>query len=102
MEVLEGQIQDVIRGEGMVLSPKYCNIIEEQTKKYVKGLADLLKENQYNIEALHIVFIGGGAGIIEKYGKEYFPMATFIKNIRANAVGYEKMAHLKCGKTGNS
>ncbi len=98
MEVLESQIQDVIRGEQMVLSPKYTNIIEEQTKKYIKHLADKLKENKYNPEALHFVFMGGGAGIVERYGKEFFPMATYLTNIRANAIGYEKMAHIKCSK----
>ena len=100
MEVLESQIQDVIRGEEMVLSPKYCNIIEEQTKKYVKNIADQLKENKYNTDALHVVFMGGGAAIVEKYGKEYFPMATYLTNIRANAIGYEKMAFVKCRKNG--
>lgn len=102
MEVLESQIQDVLRGEEMVLSPKYCNIIEEQARKYTKHLADIFRERKYNPEALPFVFMGGGARIMERYGKDSFPMATYITNVRANAIGYEKMAHIKCGKNGLS
>ena len=91
-EVLESQIQEVMRGDKMALPPKYSSIVEEEVKKYVKGISDILIENKYNTETLYIVFMGGGAGIVERYGKELFPMHLFLSDIHSNAIGYEQIA----------
>ena len=51
-EVLESQIQEIMRGKEMVLPPKYSSIVEAEIKKYVKGISDILNENKYNTETL--------------------------------------------------
>ncbi len=99
-EVLESQIQEVMRGESTSLPPKYTTIIEEQIEKYVKGIADLLNENKYNTETLYVVFMGGGAELVERFGKGLFPLSMYLTNIRANAVGYEQIAKVKARKMG--
>lgn len=100
MEVLESQIQEVMRGDKMALPPKYSKIVEEQIEKYVKGIADILNENKYNTETLYVVFMGGGAELVKRFGSELFPMSTYLTNIRANAIGYEQIAKVKARKAG--
>ncbi|MBR5178517.1 MAG: ParM/StbA family protein [Lachnospiraceae bacterium] len=93
-EVLESQIQDVMMGDRTQLPPKYADIVEEQTRKFVKEIADTLNENKYNTDTLYVVFMGGGASLVERYGKDIFPMAKFLTDIHANAIGYEQMARV--------
>ena len=93
-EVLESQIQEVMRGDRMALPPKYADIVEEETRKYVKSISDTLIENKYNTETLYIVFLGGGASLVERYGSELFPMSKYLTDIHANAIGYEQVARL--------
>lgn len=99
-EVMESQIQEVMRGDKMALPPKYSSIVEDEVKKYVKSISDILIENKYNTETLYIVFMGGGATLVEKYGKELFPMSMFLTNIHANAIGYEQIARVVARKKG--
>ena len=99
-EVMESQIQEVMRGDKMALPPKYSSIIEDEVKKYVKNISDVLIENKYNTETLYIVFMGGGATLVERYGKDLFPMSMFLTDIHANAVGYEQIARVIAKKKG--
>ena len=78
----------------MALPPKYADIVEEETRKYVKSISDTLIENKYNTETLYIVFLGGGASLVERYGSELFPMSKYLTDIHANAIGYEQVARL--------
>lgn len=100
MEVLESQIQDIMMGDKMALPPKYSNIVVSQIEKYVKAIYDTLIENKYNIETSYIVFMGGGASIVERYGRDLFPMAMFLNDIHANAIGYEQIARIISKKNG--
>ena len=97
-EVMESQIQQIMRGNPDALPPKYSTIVINEIKKYVKNLADTLIENKYNIDTLTCVFMGGGATVVKNYGKELFPMAKYITDIRANAIGYEQIGRLKLKK----
>jgi StbA protein. len=99
-EVLESQIQEVMRGDAMALPPKYSTIVENEVKKYVKSISDTLIENKYNTETLYVVFMGGGATLVERYGKELFPMSRFLTDIHANAIGYEQIARVVAKRKG--
>lgn len=97
-EVMESQIQQIMRGNPDALPPKYSNIVIGAIQKYVKTLAATLIENKYNIETLTCVFMGGGATVVKNYGKDLFPMAKYITDIRANAIGYEQIGRMKLKK----
>lgn len=97
-EVLENQIQQIMRGNLNALPPVYSKIVVDEIKKYVKNLYDILNENKFNTDVLPCIFMGGGASLIKQYGEEYFPLARYITNIRANAIGYEKIGNQKLGK----
>lgn len=97
-EVPEFQIQSVMLGDVDALPPKYSKIVIDEIKKYVKNLSDTLIENKYNTDTLTCVFMGGGAAVVKNYGKEFFPLAKYITNIHANAIGYEKIGNMAVRK----
>lgn len=94
-EVLEVQIQQIMLGETGVLPERYESIIKETVRNYCKELCDTLIENGYNVDTITCVFMGGGASVIKNFGKEFFPMARFVTDIRANARGYEEIARAR-------
>jgi plasmid segregation protein ParM len=96
-EILEEQIQQIMRGKTGVLPPKYEQIVSNKIREYVKNLADTLTENSYNVDTTPCIFMGGGATVVRNFGKELFPLAKYILDIRANAVGYEKIAMARMG-----
>ena len=92
-EVSERQIQKIMMGDEFALPPEYSHICTKVTEEYVKGIADTLSENKYNVKTMTCVFMGGGASVVKKYGKKYFPISNCITNIRANAIGCEKIGN---------
>lgn len=97
-EIPETMIQKVMMGNTDALPPKYLTMCIEEIKTQVKNLADTLEENKYNLDVLTCVFMGGGSCMVKNYGEDLFPLAkyiidanTMLPNIRANAVGYEKL-----------
>lgn len=100
-EVMETQIQKIMMGDDTALPPEYTNIVISEIKKYIHNIADTLIENKYNINTLTCIFMGGGASVIKNYGMEIFPYSKYITNIRANAIGYEKIANQHIRELGN-
>lgn len=90
-EVTENQIQKVMRGFKDTVSPEYSAIIQTVTRNYVENIAATLEEHKINLDTITCVFMGGGASVIKEYGMGLFPLAMYVPNIRANAVGYEKI-----------
>lgn len=100
--VWDSQIRDIMIGNTDVLPPKYSNLAINIIKDYVKGIAETLSERGFSSELLPIVFLGGGAKVVELYGgRELFPLSTYITNIHANAIGYEKIAKSRLKKYDN-
>lgn len=91
-DVSEGQIQQIMLGEKDALPPQFSNIVQKVISGYVKDIADTLMEYKYNIYTLPCIFMGGGASVVKNYGKELFPNSSYLLDISANAVGYEKIA----------
>ena len=91
-EVMEEQIQQIMRGKKNVLPPRFETVITESIKKYIKDLCDTLYEHSYNIDTVTCIIMGGGATVVRNFGGECFPIAKYITDIRANAIGFEKLA----------
>lgn len=94
-EVMEEQIQKIMRGQKGILPDKYENCIRDSIRKYVNNLYNVLIENEITVDTAPCVFIGGGATVIETYGKELFPIAQYYTDIHRNAIGYEKIAAIQ-------
>ena len=46
----------------------------------------------YNMELTPIIFVGGGAGVMKRYGDLHQSNITYIEDICANAKGYATLA----------
>ena len=95
-EVMEAQIQNVMRCKPDALPEKYTAIARREIQTYAEKIAATLQEYKFNLETLPFVFVGGGATIIKNFGMHLFPNAKVITDIHANAKGYEEIAKQVC------
>lgn len=73
---------------------KYEEIMRNTVVEYCSQIYRILKEYKLNPLVVPVIFAGGGAGIIKRFG-EYNPeMTDFIEDLRANAIGYEYLDEL--------
>lgn len=67
----------------------YEKIMHHTAREYCSRVYQMLREYKLNPELVPVIFVGGGAGIMKRFG-EYNPdMTDFIEDLRANAIGYE-------------
>lgn len=91
--VQESQIQEIFKGNLKALPPKYTDIVQRTTSEYVKEIAQAIQENGFDLETLPVTLMGGGSSIAKRFGGgEYFFNVDYLPNIRANAIGYERIA----------
>ncbi len=73
---------------------KYEEIMRDTAVEYCSQVYRILKEYKLNPLVVPVIFAGGGAGIIKRFG-EYNPkMTDFIEDLKANAIGYEYLDEL--------
>lgn len=97
-QIFEEQIIKEMRALPSGLSDAYTTPLREVFREYSKLVAETLVEEGYNLKATPCIFLGGGSIVIANYGKEYFPLAEYMSDIHANAIGYEKIAKIKMRK----
>lgn len=68
-ELSEEDIQEIMRtGKHDKLPQKYLTIVEECLRAYVDKVYNILLEHGYNLEVTEIVFVGGGANVVKRFG----------------------------------
>lgn len=73
---------------------KYLNMVKEIAEQYVKELFEKLRDYEYNEELMKLYVMGGGAKMVELFGK-YNPDRTALNHdICANAKGYEYFCYM--------
>lgn len=92
VELEESQMQDIMRGGTGQLSSKYLEVVRTIIVQYTEGILSKLREIGFNLEVTPVCFMGGGAAVMEKYGRYNKEMTTIIPDIHANAIGYEFIA----------
>lgn len=95
IELEETQIQDIMRGGTGQLPQKYLEVVKTCITHYTEEIFSKLREIGFNLEVTPVIFIGGGAVVMKKYGKYDGEMTTIISDIHANAAGYEFIAKQK-------
>lgn len=68
---------------------KYQQIISGCLKSYSDGIYDIIQGNNYNLDLTKMVFMGGGASIIQHFGKNEGKDVQFVTDVCANAKGCE-------------
>ena len=94
-ELSEEDIQEVMRnGKNDKLPQKYMTIVEEALRAYVEKVYNILLEHGYTLDVTEIVFVGGGATVVMRYGNYEGNNIQYIEDVKANAKGYEYLGKL--------
>ena len=67
------------------VSSKYQNMVKEIAEQYVRELFDKLRDYEYNEDLMKLYVMGGGAKMVEMFGKYNPDRTTFNHDICANA-----------------
>lgn len=85
--------QFLIQGE-IDASDKIQNLVKEVAEQYVKELFDKLHDYEYNEDLMRLYVMGGGAKMVEMFGKYNPDRTTFNHDICANAKVYEYFCYM--------
>ncbi len=100
LSVTAAQVEQVLKNQPCSLNEKVNEIIIEQGKAYVNKLFHTLLESGFDAAAVPIIFLGGGASLVKQsIGKNRISKVSFIEDIRANAIGYERITSRKLGES---
>lgn len=94
----EEQIQQVMMYGNAPYSDKMVQIVREELGVFARGIEATLKAHGFDPEMTPIVYVGGGATVMKRFGSVYGRQIMHIEDVKANALGYEYLAHqqLKC------
>lgn len=94
-ELSEEDIQEVMRtGKNEKLPQKYMAIVKEALRAYAEKVYNILLEHGYTLDVTEIVFAGGGAAVVKRYGSYDGNNIQYIEDVKANAKGYEFLGKL--------
>ncbi len=100
LSMTAAQVEQVLKNQPCSLNEKVNSIIREQGKIYVNKLFHTLLESGFDSAAVPIIFLGGGASLVKQnIGGNRITKASFIEDIRANAIGYEKLTNRKISES---
>ena len=92
-EVDEYDIQKVMANGVGDLPDKYQEIIKKEIRSYCQKIYHNLRELGYNMDLTQIIFVGGGAGVMKRFGGLEQKNIQYIEDVRANAKGYEMLGN---------
>ena len=95
-KVNEGIIrQMIVDGDAMI--PEDCKtVIKNGLRGFARGIEAKLSELGFDLEMMPVVYAGGGAMVMKRYGTIRENHVHYLEDIRANARGYEYLARQKC------
>lgn len=96
-DIPETVIQNYICGKDVVIPMEVMDIIDRHMKEFATDTEGLLREKGYNPDYSQVIYLGGGAAIMKRYGK-HAPNIHYIEDIKANAIGFEMMAKYRWDK----
>lgn len=76
------------------MNNKYLNMVKEIAEQYVKEIFEKLRDYEYNEDLMKLYVMGGGAKMVEMFGKYNQDRVTFNHDICANAKGYEYFCYM--------
>lgn len=87
--------QMIVDGDAMI--PEDCKVvIRDGLRNFAKGIEAKLSEFGFELEMMPVVYAGGGALVMKRYGTVRGNHVHYLEDIRANARGYEYLARQKC------
>lgn len=77
----------------------YANLIRENIRAQIRTLELELKEREYALDYMNVIYVGGDAAAIKNFS-EHRPNVLYDCDIHANAKGYEYLAYQILKKQG--
>ena len=93
-------IQNIIKQGGVkikgIVDSKSSHIIDGIIDQYMLKLIQEIRKNNFNLDMMDIVFVGGTSLLVHDKIKQYLPHAVIIENAQwANVEGFYKVGAVK-------
>lgn len=95
----ESEILKVLLKQENFLPRTYANLIRENIRTQIRTLELELKEREYALDYMNVIYVGGGAAAVKNFS-EHRPNVVYDCDIHANAKGYEYLAYQILKKQG--
>ena len=94
LSVTDAQIERVLSGLPCALDEKAREVIWQQGRTYTEHLLSAVMEAGFDLKAMPVVMLGGGASVVTRYVQEGDRLCRMIPlpDSRINAAGFERLA----------
>ena len=94
LSVTDIQIERVLNGSDCSMDQTAKEMISHHGRLYTERILSSILEAGFDFKAIPVIFMGGGATIIERHVKPQDGLcrAIFLTDVHANAAGYERIA----------
>lgn len=89
-EIPEEDITDYIKG--ISVNDEFIPIIEKGLQEYADNVEAKLREIKVDLKHENIIYVGGGAGVMKKFGRTKGRNIQYVTDVKANAIGYRYLA----------
>ena len=89
-EIPEEDITDYIKGTGV--NDEFIQIIEKGLQEYADNVEAKLREIKVDLKHENIIYVGGGASVMKKFGRTKGMNIQYVTDVKANAIGYRYLA----------
>ena len=89
----EEQIQQVMMYGNAPYSDKMVQIVKEELAVFAKRIEAALKEHGFDPEMTPVVYVGGGAGVMKRFGSVTGRHIMHIEDVKLNIFVYKYLSH---------
>ena len=89
-EIPEEDITDYIKG--ISVNDEFIPIIEKGLQEYADNVEAKLREIKVDLKHENIIYVGGGAGVMKKFGRTKGRNIQYVTDVKANAIGHRYLA----------
>ncbi len=98
-EIPENRIIAYLQGDAGNIPKPHRKLMDTALERFAARVEGLLKENGHDTRFTDMVYVGGGAAVMQRYGRTGGNV-SYITDVKANARGYEYIAsQMAWGKT---
>lgn len=90
-EIPENRIIAYMRGDAENIPKQHQKLMDTALERFAARVEGILRENGHDTRFTDMVYVGGGAVVMRKYGRPGSNI-TYIADVKANAIGYEYIA----------
>ena len=90
-EISENRIISYIQGNTGNIPKQHQKLMDTALERFAARVEGILKENGHDTQFTDMIYVGGGAAVMKKYGRPGSNV-SYITDVKANAIGYEYIA----------